>query len=471
MELEKLSGLEIGNLVNRKEVKPTEVIEYFARRIEERNPSLNAFVYTKFDDAIQEAKILEQRIMNKEKVGVFAGVPIGLKDFLPSKRGWTNTHGGVKSLEAVDTEDSAFYSAMKSAGAIAIGKTNAPAFGFSGCTNNKLYGPTHNPFNLEYNSGGSSGGSAAAVADGLVPISECGDAGGSTRIPAAWCNLYGFKAGIGRIPNICRPDAWTATHPFCCGGGETKTVEDSLALYNLMNRFDPRDPFSVPFRFPDPGIKKLKVAVTLDFGIYDVCDEIKETIKQTAEDIKQNAGINCDVMYVDMKFKHTLDEFTDMWCTAISIDTALDIYNWKKDGFDLIGKHSDELPEDFIYFNERAANMTIYDYRRFNEVRTDVLDAFEDIFYNYDIILGPVTSCMPIKNKDLSTINTINFSTAFLVNFVGYPAASIPIGMSNGLPIGGQLIGRKYHEYDVFNISKRMSKYNMWSYNEALNRM
>ena len=172
MELERLSGIELGALVNKGEIKPSEVIEYFERRIEARNSSLNAFVYTKFDDAYEEARKLEEKIMRGGDAGPLAGVPIGLKDFLPSKKGWTNSHGGVKSLIMEDVEDSEFYKAARRAGCIAVGKTNAPAFGFRGTCDNKLYGPTRNPFNTEYNSGGSSGGSAAAVADGMLTIAE-----------------------------------------------------------------------------------------------------------------------------------------------------------------------------------------------------------------------------------------------------------------------------------------------------------
>ena len=156
MELERLSGVQLGALVNKGEIKPTEVIEYFQHRIEARNPGLNAFVYTKFDDAYEEAKKLEVRLANKEDVGPLAGVPVGLKDFLPSKKGWTNSHGGVKSLIREDSEDSEFYKAARNAGCIAVGKTNSPAFAFRGTCDNKLYGPTRNPFNTEYNSGGSS---------------------------------------------------------------------------------------------------------------------------------------------------------------------------------------------------------------------------------------------------------------------------------------------------------------------------
>ena len=153
-ELETLSALELGEKVNFKEISPVEVIEYFRARVEARNPSINAFVYTKFDEAMKEAEELEKMILAGDHFKPLAGVPIGLKDFLPTKKGWTASHGGVPSLITVDDCDSEFYKAARSLGAIAIGKTNAPSFGFRGVCDNKLYGPTSTPFNVEYNSGG-----------------------------------------------------------------------------------------------------------------------------------------------------------------------------------------------------------------------------------------------------------------------------------------------------------------------------
>ena len=181
-ELKDMSAIEIGKAVNNKQISPTEVLQYFEKRIEEENPKLNAIVYTKFDEAYERAKELEKELDKGEhKYLPLAGVPFALKDFLPSKKGWTNTHGGVKSLQAVDSESSEFCKAMESLGGIAVGKTNAPSFGFSGLTDNKMYGATRNPFNTKYNSGGSSGGSASAVGGKLLPVAEGGDGGGSIR--------------------------------------------------------------------------------------------------------------------------------------------------------------------------------------------------------------------------------------------------------------------------------------------------
>lgn len=481
MRLEELSGLEIGKLVNSGELSPVEVVEYFAKRIEEKNPNLNAFTYTKIEDAIQEAKKLESKIILEDQYcGRFAGVPIGLKDFLDSKKGWTNSHGGVRSLVREDQFDSVFYEAANRAGAIAVGKTNAPPFGFSGTCNNEMYGSTKNPFNTEYSSGGSSGGTACAVASGLITFGEGGDAGGSIRIPAAWCNCFGFKPSAGYIPNYCRPDGWAATHPFCCNGSITKTVDDSAIMFVLMSRYDPKDPYSVPYspkHFIAPRIRDMRVAVTYDFDLFPAPHpDIQFEIDHAAKLLRSEGA---DVDYVKFNFRHGLDELAQMWCKTISIDTSLDLRDWKASGLDLVKDHREELPEEFIYWNEQASTMDVSEYRRFNEMRTDILDQYESVFEKYDILLSPVSACLPAKvdtsetmlghnlGKEMSVNSVIGYAETFLANFIGYPAASVPMGFSKDehLPIGVQVTARRYRDTSVLAVSKRFEELNPWRTN------
>lgn len=480
MELEKLSGVALGNEVRNGHITPTEVIRYFQERIEKRDPSLNAFTYTKFDDAFSEAKALEEKLLRHEEVGPLAGVPVGLKDFLPSKKGWTNSHGGVKSLIREDPEDSMFYIAARQAGAIAVGKTNAPAFAMRGTCDNYLYGPTGNPFDTRYNSGGSSGGSAAAVADGMLPIAEGSDGGGSIRIPSAWCGCFGFKASVGTIPSICRPDGWTATHPYCFNGAITRTVTDSAVMLNYMARYNPRDPLSLDHGKRDftelmkKPIRNWKIAFTTDFDVFPVDPEVAEIVRGAARKLEA-AGASIEPVH--FSFRHTQNEFAELWCRSISIDTAIDMELWKKEGIDLVRDHRDELPEEFIYWNELALRSTVMDYRYFNELRTEMLDAMQDIFDTYDIILSPVTICPPVLNAtDGNTRGPlemngekleplIGFCETYFSNFTGNPAASVPAGLTKtGLPVGMQIIGKKFRDEDVFAVAKTFEDIAPWSY-------
>lgn len=441
--------------------------------------------YTKFDEALEDAEVIERRIMNGEDVGPLAGVPVGLKDFLPAKKGWTASHGGVRSFITVDAEDCTFWRAARRLGCIAVGKTNAPSFGFRGTTYNKMYGNTNNPFNLQYNSGGSSGGSCAAVGGRLLPLASCGDAGGSTRVPSAWCSTFGFKPSAGLVPSVCRPDAWAATHPYCCDGPTSRTVEDSAIIMEQMMGYDPRDPISVPIphkQFTElmkTDIAGMRIAVTYDYNLFPNVDtEIKSAVGRIAK-LLENAGAH--VEFVDFKFKYSLPEMITAWLQSISVDSALDLHFMKNDGFDLIGEHADDLPEQFIYWSKIAFNSTMLDYRKFHDIRTDILDAHLEIFKNHDIILSPVTCCMPVLNSTdtkgpaelggESVEELIGFCQTWLQNMTGNPAASVPAGLgSHNLPIGVQVIGTRYADETVFAVAHAIEQLQPWSsyYEEAI---
>lgn len=487
LDLSRMSASEIGSLVNKKILKPSDVIKYFINRINERNSSINAFVDTDFKYALDKAYELDKEQEMGKYLGPFAGVPFAMKDFLPSKPGFKSTHGGVKCLISIDEYYSGFTKAMEELGGIAIGKTNAPSYGFRGVTDNKMFGPTKNPFNLEYNPGGSSGGSAAAVADSLVPIAEGGDAGGSIRIPASFTNLYGFKAGIGTIPSVNRPDAFSASHPYCFGGGVTKSVEDAAILLSKMSYYDPKDPLSRPQNKDycsemKKDVSHLKIAYTKDFDLFNLDNNIKKSFDEAISKIKA-MGFICDEVHFN--FKHTANEMADAWCMGITIDPTIELNNMKKNGMDLLRDHSDDFPEEFIYWKDKCDNITIDDLYNFNLVRTDVLDNLEEIFKDYDFIISPVSCIYGIKNMDdrntkgPSEINgvkiepLIGWTETFLVNFSGHPAASIPAGIGlDNIPFGIQAISRKYEEDKLLALSYAIEKKYPWNklYDIALER-
>ena len=481
MNLEKLSAVELGAFVNKKEVSPVEVIDYFEQIVAKKNVHLNAFTYTRFSEAREVAKEQEKRLLKKEYLGPLAGVPVALKDFLPSKKGWPASHGGVRCLHTIDDEDSMFCKAAESQGAIVVGKTNAPSFGFRGLTDNYEFGPTSTPFNVEYNSGGSSGGSCAAVGGLLVPLAEVGDAGGSGRLPAAWCLTFGFKPSAGIVPSVCRPDAWTATHPYCCGGPTSRTVVDAAVIMDKMMQFDPRDPLSVPLPHKNfseeiyKSIKGKKIGVTYDFDIFpDPDEQIKSAVDEIAR-VLQNAG--AQVIKANFNIDWTLKELEQAWLTGICLDTAIDMELWKKNGFDLAKDHHEDLPEDFFKYNRIAICSNAMDYRKFHDIRTNILDSHVDVFKDCDIVIAPVTGCLPVKNakngdtrgpEEINGIpvdDLIGFAYTYFENMTGYPAASVPFGLSKeGLPIGVQVIGRRYFDEDVFATAYTIENLHPWSH-------
>lgn len=225
----------------------------------------------------------------------------------------------------------------------------------------------------------------------------------------------------------------------------------------------------------------MKIALTMDFDIFTVDKEVASIVEKAAHKLEL-AGVKID--YVHFDFKHSQNDFANLWCKSICVNTAIDMELWKKDGFDIIKNHKDELPEEFIYWNKEALKSSILDYRYFNELRTEILDAQEKVFEDYDKILSPVTICPPVKNTNDGdtkgpsslngmTINTlIGFCETYFENFTGNPAASIPAGLtSKGLPVGMQIIGKKFRDEDVFAIAHSYEQINPWNYDIPYNRM
>jgi Asp-tRNA(Asn)/Glu-tRNA(Gln) amidotransferase A subunit family amidase len=199
---------------------------------------------------------------------------------------------------------------MERAGAIIMGKTNSPTMGLRGTCDNFLFGPTRNPFDLRKNAGGSSGGSAAAVADGLVPFAEGTDAGGSIRIPAAWCNVVGFKASFGRNAVVMRPNAFGGAMPFMGEGPISRTVEDAALTLSVLAEYDARDPFSIESNedfvaATRRSIKGWKIAYSPDLDVYPVAPEVRAVVDKAVE-VFADAGATVERVKLGLKRNQSL---------------------------------------------------------------------------------------------------------------------------------------------------------------------
>src|ERR671932_669321 len=200
-DIAQLAVADLAARIRRRELSPVEAVDAAIERIEADNERLNAFVYMGFDDARERAREAERTLTSGDELGPLHGVPTAMKDLFDFKPGWPSSFGGVRALKDFRPDFwCAWAERMERAGAIIVGMTNSPVMGFRGTCDNPLFGPTRNPFDLTRNPGGSSGGGAAAVADGQLSFAEGTDGGGSIRIPAAWTNTYGFKQSIGRSP-------------------------------------------------------------------------------------------------------------------------------------------------------------------------------------------------------------------------------------------------------------------------------
>lgn len=477
-ELAYTTATELATRIRRRDLSPVEVIEAYIQRIQDRNPSLNAFVYLGFEDARQRAREAERALMDGKEVGPLHGVPTAMKDLFDFKPGWVTTFGGIRAFEDFVAD---FYCAwaerMERAGAIILGKTNSPAMGFRGTCDNYLFGPSRNPFDLSKNTGGSSGGSAAAVADGLLPIAEGTDGGGSIRIPAAWCGVYGYKQSFGRVPYTARPNAFGGTIPFLFEGPITRTVEDAALGLNALAGYDARDPFSLDesLDFTEAirnSIKEWKVAYSPDFDVFPVDNRVTDVVGNAVRAF-EDAGASVDE--VRLGISRDQRELSDLWCRQIIIINVEAFENFKQQGLDLLKDHRDDFPPEYLSWIEQGYKMSILDFNRDQQMRTEIYDAIQKVFETYDLLVTPTLACLPVDNADdgntvgPSEINgvevdpLIGWCLTYFINFSGHPAASIPAGIAeNRLPVGMQIIGRRYADMDVLAASAVFERVRPW---------
>jgi amidase/aspartyl-tRNA(Asn)/glutamyl-tRNA(Gln) amidotransferase subunit A len=475
------SATNLAALIRQRDLSPVEVVNKFIGRIEARNPSLNAFVYLGFDDARRAAKAAEDAVMLGKELGPLHGVPTAIKDLFDFKPGWPATLGGIRALKNnIVNSYCAYAERMERAGAIILGKTNSSLLGFRGTCDNYLFGATRNPFNLAKNSGGSSGGSAAAVADGMLPLAEGSDAGGSIRIPASWCGVYGYKASFGRVPFFVGADAFGNDSPFLFEGPITRTVGDAALALNALAGYDARDPFSLndpPFDFTTAtrrSIRGLRIAYSPNFDVFPIERSVEDVVSKALRAFEEAGAI---VEEVKFGISQSGQELSNLWCRLYVLLNLHAFEDFKKAGMDLLRDHSDDFPPEFLYWVEEGRRMSALDFYRDQQVRTQIYHAIQSIMGTYDLLITPTLACMPVDNATNgntlgpSEINgekidpLIGWCLTYFLNFTGHPAASIPAGFSaDGLPVGMQIIGRRYGDAEVLSASAVFERLRPWQH-------
>src|SRR5947209_398713 len=281
---------ELAALIRKKKVSPVEVLDAVLDRIERLNPKLNAFVTLTDEQARREAKAAERALSKKgARLGPLHGVPFSVKDLVITK-GVRTTFGTPLYRDNVPSEDAPMVERLKAAGAIMLGKTNTPTFGWIGATHNLLFGPTRNPWNLGRTPGGSSGGASAAAAAGLGPLHVGTDGGGSIRIPASFAGIFGLKPSYGRIPAYPPSGAWSLSHI----GPMARTVADAALMMNVCAGPDERDQYSLPAQRIEwskmlrGSVKGLRVGYTDNLSGDDPVDpEVRTICAQAAKAFRE----------------------------------------------------------------------------------------------------------------------------------------------------------------------------------------
>ncbi len=472
------SATALAKRIKKKEISPVEVMDEAIARIDAINPKINALIILHLDQARDAAKKAEAAVMRGSELGPLHGVPVAMKDCFDFKPGWTCTFGGVRALKNWTAD---FYcpwaERTEGAGAIIVGKTNSPVFGFRGVTDNYMYGPSRNPFDLSKNTGGSSGGSAGAVAAGVLPLCEGTDGGGSIRIPCSWSGVFGYKASFGRVPMVTRPDAFGGTVPFIFEGPITRTVADAALNMSVLQGYDSRDPFALEGKVDFLGalkasIKGKKIAYTRDYGIFPVDPRITAVTDKAVQAFAE-AGAIVEEVKIDIPHSHT--ELSEMWCRLVAPKQVMVLENFKRGGIDILRDHHADMPPEFWHWDDVGRAMKVTDFYADQEMRSTVFDALRKVLDHHDFLVSPTLAALAVDNAtDGNTLGPaeingekinrlIGWCLTYLINYTGNPAATVPAGIaSNGLPVGLQIVGRRYDDYGVIAASAAFEKVRPW---------
>ncbi len=268
-ELTFASALELGRLYRARKVSPLEVVQALLERIDAVNPQVNAIVTLAREAALWEARRATAALKRGATLPPLFGIPVGIKD-VTATRGLRTTFGSTLFQDHVPEDDALVVQRLRNAGAIILGKTNTPEFAFGPNTTNAVFGPTRNPWNLALTSGGSSGGSAAALATGMCPLAEGTDLGGSLRGPASYCGVVGFRTSPGLIPRHPSVLAWDT---YSVEGPMARTIGDAALMLSVMAGPDDRSPISYDVDTREllrasktPAVKGWRIAWTPDLG-------------------------------------------------------------------------------------------------------------------------------------------------------------------------------------------------------------
>lgn len=466
---------EMAEKIKTQELSSEEITEIIIERIEKINPIINAFCTTTFDLARDLSKKADQSVKNGEKLGLLQGIPTSIKDNVDVKG--IRATSGCKAFENfISTEDDIIVKRLKEAGVVILGKTNMPAFGYKGVTDNLIFGPTKNPWHLERTPGGSTGGGAAATASGISPLTQGSDGGGSIRIPSSFCGLYGIKPTFGRIPHTSmRLEGNMGT--YVQKGPLVRYVKDAALMLDALVGADDIDRYSLPkpnYSFYDAleeKPKKLKIGYTLDLGNLEVIhSEVEKSVMGAVNKFEEfnwsveKSNINLISPGQTLRGNVSIEGHGLTWYTIWSYGIG---YFVKP----IIEEFEGVLEKGLVELAQNGFRLTPEDIYLAEIQREIIYENACKHFKEFDILITPTMACpafelgvsfpSKIEGKEVSLGAWSPYTHPF--NLTGHPAASIPCGWSSeGLPIGMQIIGKRFDEVTVLQVSKAFEEIAPW---------
>lgn len=463
-ELRFTSALELAALVRAKVVSPVELVEEYARCIDHLNPRLGAYLTVATDEAITVARAAERQLSRQNDLPPFHGVPIAIKD-LNDTAGIRTTHGSALLASHVPTRDGAVVRRIKDAGFIVHGKTNTPEFGFSFVTEPPAYFPARNPWDLSRTPGGSSGGAGAAVAAGMTPIAQGSDAGGSIRVPAAVCGLFGIKPSRGRVSAAPYSDTlhWQ-------NGPIARTVADAAALLDVMTGYETGDAWSArpperPF-LAEASTTPQPLRIAVSFGGVLTIGEVRDAVVSFAS------------LLADLGHRIEEADPAESWAVLPDRDEAAT--DAARAGVNLSRcQILNALSEDDLdaldpvnrYLLSASTGYPASSYAVGLEQEALTARALVHFWRAHDVLLTPVVATAPIRvgeGRDGPPSDLLDIWDHFapftdIWNTTGQPAVSLPIGFdASGLPLGVQLVGPPDGEAMLIQLAAQAESARPW---------
>ncbi|WP_368492951.1 Asp-tRNA(Asn)/Glu-tRNA(Gln) amidotransferase subunit GatA [Geobacillus thermodenitrificans] len=460
---------ELHTLLQKKEVSISDLVDESYRRIGEVEEKVQAFLTLNEEQARAKAKELDDKLAKGKETNPLFGLPIGIKDNIVTKG--LRTTCASKILYNFDPiYDATVMERLNAAGAITIGKLNMDEFAMGSSTENSGFQLTRNPWDLERVPGGSSGGSAAAVAAGEVPFSLGSDTGGSIRQPAAFCGVVGLKPTYGRVSRFGLVAFASSLDQI---GPITRTVEDNAYLLQVIAGVDPMDSTSANIDVPNyvealtGDIKGLKIAVPKEYLGEGVAEEVRQSVL-AALSVLEKLGATWEEVSLPHS-KYALATYYLLASSEASANLARFDgvrYGYRTDNAkNLIDMYKQTRSEGFgsevkrrIMLGTFALSSGYYDayYKKAQKVRTLIKRDFENVFEQYDVIIGPTTPTPAFKIGEKTSDPLTMYMNDILtipVNLAGVPAISVPCGFVDGLPVGLQIIGKHFDESTVYRVA------------------
>jgi aspartyl-tRNA(Asn)/glutamyl-tRNA(Gln) amidotransferase subunit A len=468
MELYDHSALELGRKLRSKKVSAKEITNSVLNRITEKEDTYNAFITVTDELALKQAEIADKKIANNENISPLTGIPVAIKDNICTK-GITTTCGSKILNGYIPPYNATAVQSLIDDGALIIGKTNLDEFGMGSSTEKSNFGPTRNPHNPEYVPGGSSGGSAAAVALGESVLAIGTDTGGSVRMPAAFCGVVGAKPTYGRVSRYGVVSYASSLDQI---GGFGRTVEDTALLLDSICGYDKRDSTSVSMSDPNisaslkPDLQKLKIGLPKEYFVEGIDERIKGKILNAVKLLEDNGA---EVQEVSLP--HTRYAISTYYLIAMAeASSNLARYDGVRFGYrakvnvsDIITMYEKTRTDGFgrevirrIMLGSYVLSAGYYDeyYLKAQKVRALIQQDLESTFEKIDCIIAPVTPTLPFKfgekSEDPLQMYLEDIFTVSL-NLAGLPGISLNCGYINEFPVGFQIIGKAFDERTILN--------------------